>query len=185
MKDIYTTPNILIDGTEISENSSPYIIAELSANHNGSIDNAFKIIKAAKESGANAVKLQTYTADTITLNEDSDDFLIKGGLWDGKTLYDLYLEAHMPWDWHKPLFDYAKDIGITVFSSPFDKTAVDMLEDLGAPAYKIASFEAVDIPLIKYVASKGKPMIISTGMADYGEIQDAINAAKEEMVVNK
>lgn len=170
---------IQIAGKSIGPNYLPYIIAELSANHNGSIDTAFKIIEEAKKSGANAVKLQTYTADTITLNCDSEEFRIKGGLWDGRTLYDLYQEAHMPWEWHKPLFEYARKLGITIFSSPFDNTAVDLLEDLNAPAYKIASFEAIDLPLIKYVASTGKPMIISTGMADAEEIEEAINAARE------
>ncbi|ONG40611.1 pseudaminic acid synthase [Alkanindiges hydrocarboniclasticus] len=168
---------VFIDGREISKETSPYIIAELSANHNGKIENAFKIIDEAKKAGADAIKLQTYTADTITLDSSEDDFLIKGGLWDGRTLYDLYQEAHMPWAWHKTLFEYAKKIGITIFSSPFDNTAVDLLESLGAPAYKIASFEAIDLPLIRYVASKGKPMIISTGMANLEEIHQAIDTA--------
>jgi N-acetylneuraminate synthase len=171
--------SISINNRRISIDEPPYIIAELSANHNGNIDNAFKIIEIAKSSGAAAVKLQTYRPDTITLDCDSEDFQIHGGLWNGKTLYQLYEEAHMPWEWHKPLFDYAKKLDITIFSSPFDNTAVDLLEDLNAPAYKIASFEAVDLPLIKYVANTGKPMIISTGMADAEEIQEAIVAARE------
>jgi pseudaminic acid synthase len=174
-----TNPKIEIAGRSIGVDHAPYIIAEMSANHNGSIENAFKIIEAAKQSGADAVKLQTYRPDTITLNCDSEDFRIHGGLWDGRTLYELYEEAHMPWDWHAPLFEHARKQGITIFSSPFDNTAVDLLEDLNAPAYKIASFEAVDLPLIKYVASTGKPMIISTGMADAEEIQEAIEAARE------
>lgn len=172
-------PSLTIAGKIIGIEHAPYIIAEMSANHNGSIENAFKIIEAAKQSGADAVKLQTYRPDTITLNCDSEDFRIHGGLWDGRTLYELYEEAHMPWDWHAPLFEHARKQRITIFSSPFDNTAVDLLEDLNAPAYKIASFEAVDIPLIKYVASTGKPMIISTGMADAEEIQEAIDAARE------
>lgn len=171
--------SITINNVKIGKGYPVYVIAEMSANHNGSIENAIKLIKAAKVAGASAVKIQTYTADTITLNCDSDEFKIHGGLWHGRTLYDLYEEAHMPWEWHKPLFEYAKRLGVTIFSSPFDSTAVDLLENLNAPAYKIASFEVVDLPLIKYVAATGKPMIISTGMADTEEIQEAIETARE------
>ncbi|GAA6130919.1 pseudaminic acid synthase [Halopseudomonas sabulinigri] len=172
------TPSISIAGRRIALDAEPYIIAELSANHNGRLETALQIIEQAKHAGADAIKLQTYTADTITLNCETEDFQIKGGLWDGKSLYRLYEEAHMPWDWHAPLFECARQHDITIFSSPFDNTAVDLLEDLNAPAYKIASFEAIDLPLIRYVASTGKPMIISTGMADADEISEAIEAAR-------
>jgi N-acetylneuraminate synthase len=171
-------PSIIIDGTPIGIDYPPYVIAEMSANHNGSIDKAFRIIEEAKKSSASAVKIQTYLPQTITLDCQTDDFKIFGGLWDGRTLFELYKEAHMPWEWHKPLFDYARNLGITIFSSPFDKTAIDFLEDLNAPAYKIASFEAVDLPFIKYAASTGKPLIISTGMADADEIYEAVDAAR-------
>lgn len=168
-----------IDNTYIGEGYSPYIIAELSANHNGSIQRAKESITAAKESGASAVKIQTYTADTMTIDCNLDDFLIKEGLWDGYQLYDLYKEAETPFEWHRELFDHARSIGITIFSSPFDETAVDLLEELDAPAYKIASFELTDIPLIKYVAKTKKPMLMSTGMASEIEIKDALTTARE------
>jgi len=162
------------------ETDGTFIIAELSANHNGSLQNALDTIKKAKEIGANAVKLQTYTADTITLNCKKDDFIIKGGtLWDGKNLYELYQEAYTPWEWHKELFDYARSIGIDIFSSPFDKTAVDFLEQFEPTAYKIASFEITDVELIEYVASKGRPVIISTGVATLTDIELAVNKVRK------
>jgi N-acetylneuraminate synthase len=171
---------ININKQPIGNNFPPYIIAELSANHNGSIERAKKTILTAKEAGANAIKIQTYTADTITIDCDKEDFQIHGGLWDGYKLYDLYKWAETPFEWHKELFDYAKEVGITIFSTPFDETAVDLLEELNTPAYKIASFEAIDIPLIKYVASKGKPMIVSTGMANLEEIREVVDTVNSE-----
>ena len=161
------------------EKDGVYIIAELSANHGGKIEIAKETIKAAKEKGANAIKLQTYTADTLTLNSDNEDFIIKGGtLWDNKKLYDLYQEAYLPWEWHKELFDYARSIDIDIFSTPFDKSAVDFLEQFSLSAYKIASFEITDYELIRYTASKGKPIIISTGIATIDEIQDAVDICR-------
>ena len=176
---ISSKPSINIAGRKIGQDESPYIIAELSANHNGKLETAMKLIAEAKRAGADAVKLQTYRPDTITLNCDSNDFRINGGLWDGRTLFELYEEAHLPWEWHAPLFEYARELGITIFSSPFDSTAVDLLEGLDTHAYKIASFEAVDLSLIRYVASTGKPMIISTGMADAEEIAEAVEASRQ------
>jgi pseudaminic acid synthase len=172
-------PSISIAGRRIAVDEPPYVVAELSANHNGKLQTALEIVEAAKAAGADAIKLQTYRPDTITLDARTPDFQITGGLWSGSTLFELYQRAHMPWDWHAPLFARAKELGITMFSSPFDTTAVDLLEDLGAPAYKIASFEAIDVPLIKYVAGARKPMIISTGMADAEEIGEAIAAARD------
>jgi pseudaminic acid synthase len=163
----------------IDKDSPVFIIAELSANHNGSVATAIETIKAAKRAGADAIKFQTYTADTITLKSDKDDFKIKGTLWDGRYLHDLYQEAYTPWEWHKELFDVAHSEGLICFSSPFDKTAVDFLETLEVPAYKIASFEITDIPLIRYVAQKGKPVIISTGIAEYDDIKLAVDTCLE------
>jgi pseudaminic acid synthase len=168
-----------INGRKIGKGHPPYIIAELSANHNGSLERAFETIKAAHESGAHAIKIQTYTADTMTIDCDREDFMIHGGLWDGYKLYDLYKWAETPFEWHKAIFDYAANLGITIFSTPFDESAVDLLESLDTPAYKIASFEATDLPLIRYVASKGKPVIMSTGMCSESEISEAVATARE------
>lgn len=167
-----------IDNYQINKESKVFIIAELSANHNGSIDTALETIRAAKRAGANCIKLQTYTANTITIDCDKDDFLIKGTIWEGKNLHKLYQEAYTPWEWHEELFRVAKEEGLVCFSSPFDKTAVDFLEKLNAPAYKIASFEITDIPLIEYVASKGKPIILSTGIAEEVDIELALDACR-------
>jgi pseudaminic acid synthase len=166
-----------INGRTIGRDYAPYIIAELSANHGGSIESAKLAITVAKESGASAVKIQTYTPDTMTIASEKPDFKINDGLWKGYTLYDLYKEAYTPFEWHKELFDFAKDKDITLFSSPFDETAVDLLQDLGAPAYKIASFELVDLPLIKRAAECAKPLLMSTGMASIDEVREALNVA--------
>ncbi len=170
---------IKIGNYSLDKNSSVFIIAELSANHNGSIDIAKETIRAAKRAGANAIKFQTYTADTITLNCKKEDFKIHGTIWDGKYLHDLYKEAYTPWEWHAELFKTAKEEGLICFSSPFDNTSVDFLEKLGVPAYKIASFEITDIPLIQYTAKQGKPVIISTGIAEYDDIKLAIQTCVE------
>ena len=167
-----------IDSHEISDSSRVFVIAELSANHNQNLDIAIETIKAAKRSGADCIKLQTYTPDTLTINSNKDDFKIKGTIWSGKNYYELYGEAFTPWEWHKKLFEVAKEEGLVCFSSPFDKSSVDFLENLSVPAYKIASFEITDIPLIEYVASKNKPVIISTGIASLEDIEMALKACK-------
>ena len=166
-----------INGKKIGRDESPYIIAELSANHGGSIESAKHAIKVAKDSGASAVKIQSYTPDTMTIASDKPDFKIHDGLWKGYTLYDLYMEAYTPFEWHKELFNYAAEQGITLFSSPFDETAVDLLQELNAPAYKIASFELIDLPLIKRAAECGKPLLMSTGMASVAEVAEALDVA--------
>lgn len=171
--------DFILNGRKIGPNHPPYIVAELSANHNGSLERALKTIDEAKLCGADAIKIQTYTADTMTIDSNLPDFIIKGGIWDGYKLYDLYKWAETPYEWHEKIFSHAKKIGITIFSSPFDETAVDLLENLNVPAYKIASFEIVDLPLISYIACKGKPMIMSTGMASEEEIEEAILTAQD------
>lgn len=170
---------INISGRQIGSDYPPFVIAEISGNHNGSMEKALQIIKFAKDSGADAVKLQTYTADTMTVNSTKKEFKISQGLWEGRTLYDLYEWAHTPWEWHKELFEYASSLDLIIFSTPFDHSAVDFLEELNVPAFKIASFEVTDLNLIKRVASTRKPMIISTGMANDKEIKEAIKTAKK------
>jgi N-acetylneuraminate synthase len=171
-------PHVTSGGRRSGPEEPPYVVAEMSGNHNGDIGRALALIDAAKAAGADAVKLQTYTADTITLDHDGPAFTVKGGLWDGRRLYELYQEAHTPWDWHERLFDHARGIGIEIFSSPFDPTAVDLLHRLDAPAYKIASFELIDLPLIRLCASHGRPLVLSTGLASPDEIAEAVEAAQ-------
>lgn len=169
---------MFVDGKEIGAQHKPYVIAELSANHGGDIERAKLSIEQAARAGVSAVKLQTYTPDTMTLPSQKPEFMVQDGLWAGRSLYDLYAEAHTPFDWHQDLFDHAKKCGVTLFSTPFDESAVDLLEDLNTPAYKIASFEVIDIPLITYVASKHKPIFMSTGMASQDEITEAVEAVR-------
>lgn len=168
---------IVIAGRPIGAGHPPYVIAELSANHLQDFDRAMRILEASAAAGADAVKLQTYRPDTLTLDADGPQFRIEGGLWDGKRLYDLYDDAYMPWEWHAPLMKRGRELGVHVFSSPFDETAIDLLESLDVPAFKIASFEVVDLPLIRRAARSGKPLIVSTGMANEAEIAAALDAA--------
>lgn len=172
---------IRIGHREVGEHSPPWVIAEMSGNHNQSLDRALEIVEAAARSGAHALKLQTYTPDTMTLDIDRGDFFIgdAGSLWQGKSLHALYQEAHTPWEWHERIFRHGEALGLTVFSTPFDETAVDFLESIGAPAYKIASFENTDLPLIRKVAATGKPMLVSTGMATLAELDELVTTARQ------
>lgn len=171
--------SVTIAGRQIGPEHEPYVICEISGNHNGSLDRALKLIEAAAATGADAIKIQTYTPETMTIDCDADDFVIEGTLWNGYNLYQLYQEAQTPFEWHEAMFARARELGVTLFSTPFDETAADLLDGLGAPAFKIASFEAIDLPLIRHVARKGKPMIISTGMSNLAEIHEAVRTARE------
>jgi len=178
---VTSTPSVRIGSHIISRDERPFVIAEMSGNHNGDLDRALAIVDAVAKSGAQALKIQTYTADTITIDVDTPAFRVadEHGLWGGRNLYQLYQEAHTPWEWHKPIFDRAREKGLVPFSSPFDPTAIALLEDLGVEVYKTASAEIVDLPLIREVAATGKPIIMSTGMATMGEIDAAVHAARD------
>mgnify|MGYP000633204795 CR=1 FL=1 len=168
-----------IAGRPIGPGHPPYVVAELSANHNGDLGRALAVVEMAKDAGADAVKLQTYTADTMTIDHDSPEFRISGGLWDGRSLHELYEEAHTPWDWHEAIFARGRELGITVFSAPFDATAVDLLESLDAPAYKIASGDVTHLPLLRHVAGFGKPIVLSTGGATLEEVETAVDTIRQ------